>query len=113
MGITEPEKRRLEKAMVDAILHYRHQLNKTQRRNANSPRRALIRIIFFYLHSSRDQATNLQIAVSNEALGKVECYVQQFNREFLINCSLRDKALFCNAYGDLLTRKGQYEEGLT
>lgn len=112
VGITEPEKRRLEKAMVDAILHYRHQLNKTQRRNANSPRRALIRIIFFYLHSSRDQATNLQIAVSNEALGKVECYVQQFNREFLINCSLRDKALFCNAYGDLLTRKGQYEEAI-
>lgn len=110
-GITEQEKKKLKKALKDAMLHYRHQLNKTQRRNAKSPRRALIRMILFYLHSTRDQATNLQIAVSNKVLDKVKEFVQQFNREFLVNCSMRDKALFCNAYGDLLTRKGQYEEG--
>ena len=110
-GITEQEKKKLKKALKDAMLHYRHQLNKTQRRNANSPRRALIRMILFYLHSTRDQATNLQIAVSNKVLDKVKEFIQQFNREFLVNCSMRDKALFCNAYGDLLTRKGQYEEG--
>ncbi|XP_027058307.1 uncharacterized protein LOC113685052 isoform X2 [Pocillopora damicornis] len=112
-GITEQEKKKLKKALKDAMLHYRHQLNKTQRRNANSPRRALIRMILFYLHSTRDQATNLQIAVSNKVLDKVKEFVQQFNREFLVNCSMRDKALFCNAYGDLLTRKGQYEEAIS
>lgn len=112
-GITEQEKKKLKKALKDAMLHYRHQLNKTQRRNANSPRRALIRMILFYLHSTRDQATNLQIAVSNKVLDKVKEFIQQFNREFLVNCSMRDKALFCNAYGDLLTRKGQYEEAIS
>lgn len=110
-GITKQEKKILKKAMKDAMLHFRHQLNKNLNRNARSPRRTLIRAIFFYLHSSRDKATNLQIAVSADDLAKVDMFVGQFRRGFLADCPMRDKALFYSALGDFFTRKGQFEEG--
>lgn len=112
VGITKLEKKILKKAMKDAMLHFRHQLDKNLNRNARSPRRTLIRAIFFYLHSSREQATIMQIPVSKGDLAKVETFVQQFRRGFLADCPMRDKALFYSAHGDLLTRKGQFEEGL-
>ena len=112
IGIAKKEKKILVKALKDAMLHFRHQLDKNLNRNARSPRRALIRGIFFYLHSSREQAPNMQIPVSAQDLAKVEKFVQQFRRGFLANCPMRDKALFYSAHSDLLTRKGQFEEGL-
>lgn len=112
IGITKLEKKKFKKATKDALLHYRHQLDKNQNRNARGPRRTLTRAIFFYLHATRDKATNLQIAVSKKDLASVEKFVQQFRRRFLPGCPLRDKALFYGAHGDLLTRKGQYEEGV-
>lgn len=111
VGITKQEKKILKKAMKDAMLHFRHQLDRNLNRNARSPRRALIRGIFFYLHSSREQATNMHIPVSEDDLAKVETFVHQFRRGFLADCPMRDKALFYSAHSDLLTRKGQFEEG--
>lgn len=111
-GISKQEKKILKKATNDVLLHYRHQLDKNQNRNARSPRRALIRAIFFYLGSSRDKATNLEISVSEDDLAKVDGFIQQFTNGFLADCPMRDKALFYSAQGDLFTRKGQLEEGL-
>ena len=111
-GISKQEKKILKKAMKDALLHYRHQLDKNQGRNARSPRRALIRASFFYLGSSRDKATNLQISVPKHDLAKVDVFIRQFKKDFLPDCPMRDKALFYSALGDLFTRKGQLEEGL-
>lgn len=110
-GITKQEKKILKKATKDALLHYRHQIDKNLNRNARCPRRTLIRAILFYLHSSRDKATDLQIAVSADDLAKVEVLVRQFKRGFLADCPMRDKALFYIALGDLFTRRGQFEEG--
>ena len=110
-GITKQEKKILKKATKDAMLHFRHQLDRNLNRNARSPRRALIRASFFYLHASRDKATNVQIPVSADDLAKVDMFVRQFRRGFLAECPMRDKALFYSALGDLFTRKGQLEEG--
>lgn len=112
-GISKQEKKILKKATKDAMLHFRHQLDRNLNRNARSPRRAIIRAIFFYLHSSRDKATNLQIPVSADDLAKVDMFVRQFRRGFLADCPMRDKALFYSALGDLFTRKGQFEEGIS
>ena len=98
--------------MQDALVHYRHQIDQNLSRNARSPRRSLIRSIFYYLHSSRVKATDLQIPISDKRLKKVESFIQQFRRDFLGDCPMRDKALFFSALGDLFTRKGEYEEGL-
>lgn len=111
-GISKQEKKILKKATKDALLHYGHQLDKNQNRNARSPRRALTRTIFFYLVSSRDKATNLQISVSEDDLAKVDGFIRQFRDGFLADCPMRDKALFYSAQGDLFTRKRQLEEGL-
>ena len=110
-GITKQEKKILKKATKDAMLHFRHQLDRNLNRNARSPRRSLIRASFFYLHASRDKATNVQIPVSADDLAKVDMFVRQFRRGFLAECPMRDKALFYSALGDLFTRKGQLEEG--
>ena len=111
-GISKQEKKILKKALKDAMLHFRHQLDKNLNRNARSPRRTLIRAIFFYLHSSRDKATDLQIPVSEGDFGKVDVFIRQFKRAFLADCPMRDKALFYSAHGDFFTRKQQFEEGL-
>jgi len=112
-GITESEKKKMKKAMKDAPVHYRHQLDQNLNRNARSPRRCLIRSMFYYLHSSRVKATDLQIPVSDKRLKKVESFAQQFRRDFLGDCPMRDKALFYSALGDLFAWKGQYEEGIS
>lgn len=111
-GITESEKKKMKKAMKDAPVHYRHQLDQNLNRNARSLRRCLIRSMFYYLHSSRVKATDLQIPVSDKRLKKVESFSQQFRRDLLGDCPMRDKALFYSALGDLFAWKGQYEEGL-
>ena len=112
MGITKLEKKKLKKAMKDVMLHFRHQLDNNVNRNARGPRRTLIRAIFFYLHASREKATDMQINVSEDNLATAETFVRQFRRGFLTGCPTRDKALFYSAHGDLFTRKGQLEEGL-
>ncbi|XP_022795778.1 uncharacterized protein LOC111334336 [Stylophora pistillata] len=110
VGINTSEEKKLKKALKDVIQHYRHQLEGNQSRIARSPRRALIRAILYYLCSTKDKATNLQTDVSHKALTRAEEFAEQFMREFLPNCPMRDRAGFFNAYGDLLTRKGHYEE---
>ena len=102
----------MKKAMKDALIHYRHQLDQNLNRNARGPRRSLIRFMFYYLHASRVKATDMQLPVSDKDLKKVETFAHQFRRRFLADCPMRDKALFCGAVGDLCTRKGEFEEGV-
>ena len=112
MGITKSEEEKLEEFLKDVTLRSGHRLERNQSRIARSPRRFLIRAILHYLRSKKDKATNLQTDVSQRALAIADEYAQQFKRDFLTNCPMRDRAGFYIAYGDLLTRKGQYEEGL-
>ncbi|XP_027058310.1 uncharacterized protein LOC113685055 isoform X2 [Pocillopora damicornis] len=112
MGITKSERKKLKKALKDVILRPRHRSERNQSRNARSRRRALIRAILFYLCSRKGKATNLQTDVSQKDLARAEEFAQKFKRDYLTNCPMRDRAGFYSAYGDLLTRKGQYEEGL-
>lgn len=109
VGINKPEKKKLKKALK-VVLRNRHQFERNQSRIARSPRRVLIRAVLFYLRSTKDKATDLQTHVSHKHLTRAEEFGEQFKREFLPNCPMRDRAGFFNAYGDLLTRKGKYEE---
>ena len=111
VGITNLEKKRMKKAMKAAQIHYRHQRDRGLNTNARAPRRSLIRSIFYYLHSSREKASNLQIPVSGKNMSLVETLIRNFSNDFLDDCPMRDKALFYNALGDLHTRKGDYEQG--
>lgn len=112
MGITKSERKKLKKALKDVILRPRHRYERNQSRNARSRRRALIRAILFYLCSRKGKATNLQTDVSQKDLARAEEFAQKFKRDYLTNCPMRDRAGFYSAYGDLLTRKGQYEEAI-
>lgn len=112
LGITEEEERKMKKAHKDVLSHYNHQLEQNLNTNARGPRRSIIRMMFFYLHSSRVKATDMQLLVSDENLREVESCAEYFRRELLNDCPMRDKALFCSALGDLFARKGEYEEGL-
>nr|XP_058972089.1 uncharacterized protein LOC131798458 isoform X2 [Pocillopora verrucosa] len=111
-GITKSERKKLKKALKDVILRPRHRFERNQSRNARSRRRALIRAILFYLCSRKGKATNLQTDVSQKDLARAEEFAQKFKRDYLTNCPMRDRAGFYSAYGDLLTRKGQYEEAI-
>ena len=106
------QKERSWRKPKDVILRPRHRSERNQSRNARSRRRALIRAILFYLCSRKGKATNLQTDVSQKDLARAEEFAQKFKRDYLTNCPMRDRAGFYSAYGDLLTRKGQYEEGL-
>ena len=111
VGITKLEEKRMKKAMKAALIHYGHQRDRGLNTNARGPRRSLIRSIFYYLHSTREKATNLQIPVSDKVMSVVETFIRNFSRDFLNDCPMRDKALFYNALGDLYAQKGEYEHG--
>ena len=101
VGITKSEEKKMTKAMKAALIHYGHQRDRGLNTNARSPRRSLIRSIFYYLHSTREKATNLQIPVPDKVMSVVEKFIRNFSRDFLNDCPMRDKALFYNALGDL------------
>ena len=111
-SLTEEEERKMKKAHKDVLSHYNHQLEQNLNTNARGPRRSIIRMMFYYLHSSRVKATDMQLLVSDENLREAESCAEYFKRELLNDCPMRDKALFCSALGDLFARKGEYEEGL-
>ena len=111
VGITKSEEKKMKKAMKAALIHYGHQRDRGLNTNARSPRRSLIRSIFYYLHSTREKATDLQIPVSGKVMSVVETFIRNFSKDFLNDCPMRDKALFYNALGDLHARKGEYEQG--
>ena len=111
VGISKLERKRMKKAMKAALIHYGHQLDRGLNRNARGPRRSLIRSIFYYLHSTREKASNLQVPVSGKVMSRVETLIRKFSTDFLDDCPMRDKALFYNALGDLHARKGEYEQG--
>ena len=111
MGITNLEKKKMKRAMKDALIHYGHQLDQNLNRNARGPRRTLIRSMLYRLGASRGKATNMQIPVSDKNMSMVETYVQHFSRRFLGGCPMRDRALFYNALGDFCARKGEYDQG--
>ena len=112
LGINIAEKDKLKKTMKDALFHYGHQLDQNLNKNARSPRRSMIRFIFSCVHSSRNKAPDLQTPVSEDDLKEADHYIEHFMREFLEDCPIRDNILFCCAVGDVLTIKGEYEEGL-
>ena len=111
VGITKSEEKKMKKAMKAALIHYGHQRDRGLNTNARSPRRSLIRSIFYYLHSTREKATHLQIPVPDKVMSVVEKFIRNFSTYFLDDCPMRDKALFYNALGDLHARKGEYEQG--
>lgn len=113
LGINIAEKNKLKKTMKDALFHYGHQLDQNLNKNARSPRRSMIRFIFSCVRSSRNKAPDLQTPVLEDDLKEADHYIQHFMREFLEDCPMRDNILFCCAVGDVLTMKGEYEEGIS